>query len=83
MTILDEGVELSCKYIRMFNRGPVRPLIDYKQFSRELRKAYSTTNYLNFTPGILDAILEIIERASSQRRSAWVADFITQLGKLF
>ena len=73
-TILDEAVELICKYILIYNRSSV---IDYKQFSCELRKTYSTINYVNFTPGILDELLEIIECNLIQRRSRWVADFIS------
>ena len=84
--IHDEGISLICGYNLAYNRRTDRSEIDYKQFSRELRKFYSTTNYACFTAGVLDEVLEDFEckRISKriQRRSAWVADFVTRFAIL-
>ena len=78
--ILDEALNLICIYLNWCNNDII---IDYKQFSRELRKFYRKANYLSFTAGVLDELLENIECALPQRRSAWVANFVTKLGKLY
>ena len=81
--ILDEGVNLICIYNLIHNRDSVRPLIDYKQFTCELRKIFSLMNYISFTAGILDEILESVGCDSVQRRSVWIVDFVAKLGELY
>ena len=81
--ILDEGLNLICKYILIFNHNPIQDIIDYKQFSRELRKVYRMSNYISFSTDKLDETLELIEYNFIQKRNTWVADFVRTLTKLY
>ena len=82
-TIIDEGVNLICKYILIFNQNPNQLKIDYKLFVREIRKVYRMSNYVSFTPDKLDELLEIIEYKFFQTRSVWITDFVRTLAKLY
>ena len=68
MTTLDESMELICKYILIFNHNPTQLLIDYKQFAWELRKTYRISNYVSFTAGMFDEILESIDCGFTQKK---------------
>ena len=82
-TILNEGLNLITKYNYIFNHNPNRLIIDYKLFSRELRKVYRMSKYESFTTDRVDEVLELIECNFIQTRSTWLMDFVRTFAKLY
>ena len=82
-TIHDDVVRLVTIYNLIHNHNGDK--IDYKQFSRELRKTYCMSNLHSLTTGILDEVLEVLETLKCNRilrRSAWIVDFVARLAIL-